>query len=93
MYHACTGPVTYSRFGRARSSFLGVGGISAASLETLTTRTRLSDSLEAAVDSRSGSSVFVSRKGPRWLVCHCVSKPSIVSLKGTAMIWRGVACQ
>ena len=57
----------------------------AASAETLTTRTRVLEPLEAAVDSRSGSSVLVSRKWARWLVCHCVSKPSTVSLKGTAI--------
>lgn len=58
-------PVTYSRFGRAKSSCLGVGGSTAASLETLTMRTRLLVPLEAAVDSRIGSSVLVSRKGAR----------------------------
>ena len=85
-YHPFIAPVICSRFGRARSSCLGAGGIKAASLDTLTMRTRSFELLEAAVDSRIGSRVFVSRKGARWLVCHWVSKPSAVSLKGTAMI-------
>lgn len=80
-------PVTYSRFGRSKSSFLGEGGIIAASLATLTMRTRSLELLEAAVDSRIGSSVLVRKKGARWLVCHWVSKPSVVRLKGTAMIY------
>lgn len=86
MYHPFMAPVTCSRFGRARSSCLGAGGRKAASLETLMMRTRSLELLDAAVDSRIGSRVLVSRKGARWLVCHWVSKPSEVSLKGTAMI-------
>lgn len=86
MYHSFMAPVTCSRLGRARSSCLGAGGRKAPSLETLTMRTRSLELLDAAVDSRIGSRVLVSRKGARWLVCHWVSKPSEVSLKGTAMI-------
>lgn len=54
--------------------------MSAATLETLTMRTRVLDLLAAAVVSRIGSRVLVRKKGARWLVCHCVSKPSVVSL-------------
>ena len=79
-YHSFMAPVTYSRFGRAKSSCLGEGGSRAASLETLMIRTRCSELLEAAVDSRIGRRVLTSKKGARWLVCHCVSKPSAVSL-------------
>lgn len=49
-------------------------------------RTRSLELLEAEVDSRTGRRVLVKRKGPRWLVCHVVSKPSTVSSYGTAMI-------
>ena len=89
MYHPFMALVTYSRFGRARSSCLGEDDMKAASLDTLMMRTRSLELLEAAVDSRIGSRVLVSRKGARWLVCHWVSKPSGVSLKGTAMICSG----
>ena len=85
-YHPLRAPVSYSKFGRAKSSCFGAGGRIAASAERLTIRTRVLEPLEAAVDSRSGSSSLVRRKCARWLVCHCVSKPSTVSLKGTAMI-------
>ncbi len=85
-YHPFNTPVTYSRLGRAKSSCLGAAGSTAASLATLMIRTRFLELLEEAVDSRIGSSVLVNRKGARWLVCHWVSKPSVVSLKGTAMI-------
>lgn len=85
-YHPLIAPVTYSRFGCTKSSCLGAVGSSAPSLDTLMMRTRFLDPLEAAVDSRIGSSVLVSKKWARWFVCHWVSKPSIVSLNGTAMI-------
>ena len=64
-YHPFIAPVTYSRFGRARSSSLGAGGSSAASPATLMMRTRFLGLLEAAVDPRIGSSVLVSKKGAR----------------------------
>ena len=63
-YHTLIPPVSYSIFGRVKSSCLGVGVISAPSLETLMTRTR-SLELEAAVDSSSGRSVLVSKKWAR----------------------------
>ena len=65
---------------------MGAGGNTAASAETLMIRTRSLELLEAEVDSRTGRRVLVKRKGPRWLVCHVVSKPSTVSSYGTAMI-------
>lgn len=92
-YHPLIAPVIYSRFGCAKSSCLGVSGNSAPSLDTLMMRTRLVDLLEAAVDSRIGSSVLVSKKWARWFVCHWVSKPLVVSLKGTAMICSKRPCQ
>ena len=92
-YHPFIAPVTYSRFGCAKSSCLGLGGSSATSPDTLMMRTRFLELLEAAVDSRIGSSVLVSKKWARWLVCHWVSKPSGVSLKGTAMICIMQLCQ
>ena len=64
-YHPLRVPVSCSKFGRAKSSCFGAGGSIAASAETLTIRTRVLDPLEAAVDSRSGSSVLVSRKWAR----------------------------
>ena len=73
-------PVAYSRFGRARSGCLGAPGRRAASLDTLTMRTRVAVLLDAAVVERRGRRVLVRRKGARWLVCHWVSKPSAVSL-------------
>lgn len=54
-YHPDIGPVTYSKFGRMKfSSFGTVPAITAASLDTLTMRTRDPELLEVAVDSRSG---------------------------------------
>ena len=64
-YHPFIAPVIYSRFGCAKSSCLREIGSSAPSLDTLMMRTRLLDLLEAAVDSRIGSSVLVSKKWAR----------------------------
>ncbi len=86
-YHADIGPVTCSMFGVVRfSSFGPVPAMRATSLDTLMIRTRDLEGLTAAVDSRSGRRHSTRKKGARWLVCHWVSKPSIVSLKGSAMI-------